>query len=112
MAYSVAISQSALREYDAAMRYIASEYGSPRVMRELASEFDAAVDALERSPLAYPVDWNISNGVGREIRKIRIMSYLLRYEVNEENGTVQAYSFLHGRQDASRRFLTDFNAEF
>lgn len=54
------ISKSVLRDYDDAMRYIATEYGSPRVMKNLASEYDADVAALVINPLAYPIGWGVS----------------------------------------------------
>lgn len=112
MAFKVAISKSVLQEYDDAMRYIATEYGSPRVMKNLASEYDAAVAALEMNPLAYPIDWGVSADVAHEIRKIRVKNYLMRYEVDEGSCMVKVYSLLHERQDASRRFPVDFEAEF
>lgn len=111
MAYSVYVGTSADREYNGAMAYLAEEYASPHAMRTLADAYDAAIDALAANPYAYPVDFDMSEAVGREIRKISAGHYLLRYSIDDKTRMVKVYSMLHMRQDARRHFPADFIAD-
>ena len=108
MAYKVHVAASAEREYAEAMAYLAQQSASPRVLCSLADAFDAAVDALTANPYAYPIDTGMSKAVGREIRKIAVQRYLLRYFVDSVGHEVRVYSMLHMRQDVRRRFPIDF----
>lgn len=111
MDYEVRISKTVRRQLDNTVDYIAAEYGSPSVLRALLDEFAGALTALQKSPLAYPIDWALSNETDSEIRKIRVKNYLLRYEVDESEHAIWVHSFLHERQDVSRRFRLDYRAE-
>lgn len=108
MAYKVHVAASAGREYEEAMAYLAQQSASPCVLRSLADAFDAAVDALTANPYAYPIDLGMSKTVGREIRKIAVQRYLLRYSIDGAGHEVKVYSMLHMRQDVRRRFPIDF----
>lgn len=111
MAYSVVVAPLVLQRLDGAAAYLAEHHASPRSIEGLLSEFDSAIRALETFPGAYPMSEEASKAVGIPLRKVRVGSYLLFYQVLEEEHLVRAVTLLHARQDLPSRIVADFSSE-
>jgi len=67
MKYKVEVSESADRDLDAILTYIAGELASPKAASDLANEIDTKYEMLENHPLMFELS-----------RNERLMCFVLR----------------------------------
>ena len=70
--------------------------------------FFKAVDELETFPENRPINRDASKGLGFAVRRIPVGNYGLFYYVDRPAARVQAFSFLHARQDVGAHIRSDY----
>ena len=108
MAYKVIVAETAERELDEALSYIAVHYSSPQAMGSLLGAFNSAKDSLKAHPAIFSIHESASRATGREIRRVRVNGYGLFYFVDEKKHVVSAISLLHSRRDVAWRIARDY----
>lgn len=99
--YSVVYLPGAKRQLEAAVLYIAEEFGSPDAAGNLLDQVDEAATSLAEMPYRYPI-YPTLYAMKNEIRFVPVMNYLLFFTVKEESKTVEVWRFLHQRQNDLR----------
>lgn len=110
MGYSVKISETAWREVDAIVGYIATTLQDPSAASRFYESFRAIKPALEVSPNFYPNAFAASKLLGVVVRKISVGNYRVHFVVDETSFQVLVFSVVHTRQSSLLRIQTDFTA--
>ena len=92
------------------LSYISNSLGSPQAAKALLSGFSKAVDELETFPENHPINRDASKGLGFAVRRIPVGNYGLFYYVDRPTARVQAFSFLHSRQDVGTHIRSDYQS--
>ena len=108
MVYRVIVAETAERELDEALSYIAARYASPQAMNSLLGAFESAKDSLKAHPAIFSIHDGASRATGREIRRVRVNGYGLFYFIDEERHAVNAISLLHSKQDVAWHIARDY----
>lgn len=110
MRYEVNVGERVYESLKESLDYISSQLGSPMAAKALLDTFECTVDDLERFPYARPINHDASRELGFAVRRARINDYGLFYYVERGEGLVQAFSFLHSRQDVASHIGIDYKA--
>ncbi|WP_374110199.1 type II toxin-antitoxin system RelE/ParE family toxin [uncultured Parolsenella sp.] len=78
------------------------------MQRHCSAYFSKAVDELETFPENRPINRDASKGLGFAVRRIPVGNYGLFYYVDRPAARVQAFSFLHSRQDVGAHIRSDY----
>ena len=92
------------------LSYISNSLGSPQAAKALLSGLSKAVDELETFPENHPINRDASKGLGFAVRRIPVGNYGLFYYVDRPTARVQAFSFLHSRQDVGTHIRSDYQS--
>lgn len=106
--YSLDVSETAQREVEDAVSYIADTLGNAAAVARMIERYELALDAIATNPFAYPIDWALTNSAGFEIRHFAVGNYRIKYTADEKNRRVRILSYFHSRQDAPSRFREDW----
>ena len=98
MTYRVVISNEALGAIEAQAVYLL-ESGAPEArvgawMRRLLD----VIDSLETWPHRFAVAEEVSQALGKTIRRVNVDEYALYYRVCEDTGVVEIMAMRHGRR--------------
>lgn len=102
MAYEVRLSSHANDELEDIVRYLAVSLDAPGAASAMLDELDRKLALLRTTPRMYPIDEDISELAGAEVRAFRIKRYVAWYTINENRFMVTIAAMLHGRQDAEK----------
>jgi len=98
MAYRVEVSESADRDLDAILTYIAEELASPKAASKFADELDAKYEILENHPLIFELSRN-ERLARMGYRRFVVGNYVVLYLVDEKECTVTISRLFYGKQD-------------
>lgn len=107
MRYEVNVGIRVYERLSDSLSYISSSLGSPQAAKALLGFFKA-VDELETFPENRPINRDASKGLGFAVRRIPVGNYGLFYYVDRPAARVQAFSFLHSRQDVGAHIRSDY----
>ncbi|OUN44612.1 type II toxin-antitoxin system RelE/ParE family toxin [Enorma massiliensis] len=96
MAYKLEILESARRDEEDIVRYLARDAGSPAAALKFMDELDARAHSIQLSPFSRPLCLDASLAEAG-YRSFAIMSYVVLYLVKED--TVYIARIFHQRQD-------------
>ncbi len=102
MAYEVVLSTHATDELEGIVRYLAVSPDAPGAASAMLDELDRKLSILRTTPRMYPIDEDISELVGAEVRVFHIKRYVAWYTIDETCCLVTIAAILHCRQDAER----------
>ena len=98
MEYRVEVSESADRDLDAILTYIADELASPKAASDFADEVDAKYEMLETYPFMFELSRNERLAkIG--YRRFVIGNYIALYLVDEGKRIVTISRIFYGKQD-------------
>lgn len=99
MAYSIQRTARFNKQLEGAVEYILHALCSPQAAKALLDEYEQALQLIRNTPTWLPVDHAASAHFDTTIYRKTVRSYLMRYWVDEANGTVHLISFRHRSQD-------------
>jgi len=98
MEYRVEVSESAERDLDTILTYIAEELASPKAASNFANELDAKYEMLENHPLMFELSRNerlAKIGYHRFV----VGKHIALYQVDEVKRVVTISRIFYGKQD-------------
>ncbi|MDR1069279.1 MAG: type II toxin-antitoxin system RelE/ParE family toxin [Gracilibacteraceae bacterium] len=99
--YTVRLAQSAERDIDEILAYIAETLQNPKAAADLADELDARFETLESQPLMFELSVNVRLR-RRGYRRFPVKNYVVFYQVDEAAKAVIIARVFYGRQDYER----------
>lgn len=108
MRYEVNIGVRVYERLDSSLDYIAVTLGEPQAATSLLGAFEGAIEQLELFPDNHPVQPQITSMLGVLVRRAPVQNFGLFYYVDKPSRLVQAFSFLHSRQDVPAHISSDF----
>ena len=98
MAYKVRVSDSADRDLDEIITYIAEKLSNPQAAADFADTLDERYVVLEEHPLMFELSRN-ERLAERGYRRFVVGSYIALYLVDEEQKVVTIARIFYGRRD-------------
>jgi len=98
MEYRVEVSESADRDLDTILAYIAGELANPKAASDFANEIDAKYEMLENHPLMFELSRN-ERLAKMGYRRFVVGKYIALYQVNEGRRVVTISRIFYGKQD-------------
>jgi len=98
MEYRAEVSESADRDLDSILTYIARELASPKAASDFADEIDAKYEILENHPLMFELSRN-ERLAKMGYRRFVVGNYIALYQVDEEKCVVTISRIFYGKQD-------------
>ena len=98
MAYRVRVTDSAERDLDEILTYIAEKLAAPQAAADFADALEERYTALEEHPLMFELSRN-ERLTGMGYRRFVVGSYVALYRVNEERREVMIARIFYGRRD-------------
>ena len=102
MEYRVEVSESADRDLDTIISYIAGELGCPDAASDFANDIDTKYEILENHPFMFELSRN-EQLAKMGYRRFIIKNYIALYQVNEEKRVVTIPRFFYGKQDYEKQ---------
>lgn len=102
MAYRVQVSNPANRDLDEALSYLVHELNAPSAARSLLDAYEDKLRLLADNPLLFGVDFDVSEAVGRQVRRCQAKHYGIYYLVDEEKNLVTVLAFIHHLRDTPK----------
>lgn len=99
MAYSIHRTARFNKQLEGAVDYLLHTLCNPQAATALLDEYEQALQPIRNTPTWPPVDQAASAHFDTTIYRKTARSYLMRYWVDEANGTVHLISFRHRSQD-------------
>lgn len=96
MDYRIIYTEPFLRAIDDHIDYLLSENVSPERVLKWHDQLSESLDTLQGWPRLGPVDKAYSSEADRLCRKMVYKSYLIFYEVNDDEHAVKLLAFIHG----------------
>lgn len=98
MAYSIKPTGTFERQFDRALGYIALELANPQAARSLVAAVERQFKNLAASPFIYPIDEEVTERTGIQIRWARSKGYRILYSIDKVAQTVYPRAFRHTLQ--------------
>lgn len=98
MAYKVRVSESAERDVDEILSYIADKLSNPKAAADFADALEEKYGELEEHPLMFELSRN-ERLAQRGYRRFVVGSYVALYLVNEGDQIVDVARIFYGRRD-------------
>ena len=99
MAYSVAITAEAMREYEQIVSYLSGTLKSPSAAKGFADEFMRQVDSARENPELHAMS-RMPELAARGYRPLFVKNYVALYKVHE--GAIVIAHIFHQSQDYAR----------
>ena len=104
MSYRVKIAPEADAELSEIERYLRDDCSEPELSVQIPLAFLTACETLSEMPFRYPVVESLRL-LPREIRKMRHKNYVVLYNVNQDEETVEILHIASARQNWYTRYL-------
>lgn len=98
MGYRLEISESANRDLDEILTYIAEKLANPKAAADFADELERRYDALEANPFMFEVSRN-KRLCEKGYRRFHAGNYVVFYTVDEEYKRVNISRIFYGRRN-------------
>ncbi|WP_130812622.1 type II toxin-antitoxin system RelE/ParE family toxin [Olsenella sp. Marseille-P4559] len=88
------------RDLDEAVSYLVRELSAPSAARSLLDAYEDKLQLIADNPLLFDFDLEVSEAVGKKIRKCQVKHYGTYYLVDEKANLAQVVAFIHGLRDS------------
>lgn len=99
MAYNVQVSNPASKDLDEAISYLTRELCAPGAAKSLLDAYEDKLRLISDNPLLFGVDIDVSEAVGKQVRKCQVKHYGIYYFVDEKESLIQVVAFVHDLRD-------------